>query len=116
VSYIDNVIRRATEVQDEGWCVTIELKANRDCWVQFTSDVVNMAYPFSEEPAVKLGKLGLSIPSSLELTEWNPQNYATFDHLAEDLPELGKFVAGYLQRAFGVEDHEASFKEKGEFL
>lgn len=116
MSYVESVIRRVAEVQNDDWCITIELKTNPNRWVQFTRATVNLAYPFSEEPAVKLGQLGLHIPPALELLDWKPQTYATFKNLEEDAPELGRFVAGYLQRAFGTEDHEAYFAEKSEFL
>ncbi len=70
-------------------CVTLDAASNPAAWVQVTREMINAAYPHTEEPLAKLESLGLS---PLELVTWEPKQYATFHHVGVSLEALAAFV------------------------
>jgi len=47
-------------------------------WIQVFAGTVNAMYPFGDEPLQRLRSIGVDVPAGVELTEWEPNNFATF--------------------------------------
>ena len=67
------------EIAEIDTIVTFEVNGSEDIWAQVNVPTINLAYPHSVEPLVFLEIEGISIPSSIELYEWEPGRFVTFD-------------------------------------
>jgi hypothetical protein len=93
----------AAEDGDTSRCITIEAAADPSRWVQLTWDALNFAYPLTEAPAEGLARCGVGIPDCVELTDWEPGKYATFEHGADHVAVLVQFVDAYARQVLGID-------------
>jgi hypothetical protein len=99
--YLEQVVSEA-ETGNTDCCILLEAKKDSGQWVQLTWDSINAAYPFVEEPLMKLKELKIGLFPGLELSSWEQKKYATFEHPAQPLGQLARFVEEYLTRVLGV--------------
>jgi hypothetical protein len=66
---------------DTVWCATFEIASDPARWVQVTREALNVAYPIVAPPAHLVS--GHERLVKLEVSDWKPNEYATFE-LPED--------------------------------
>lgn len=64
----------------EDFCAMYELKGDAEVWIQVTSDQINMAYPFDDEPTARIEREEVGGHEKLALALWEPNTFATFDY------------------------------------
>jgi hypothetical protein len=64
----------------EEWCAAFELSSDPERWVQVTSDTLNMAYPYEDQPVLLLQRTEVTKATDLALSVWEPYVYATFKY------------------------------------
>jgi hypothetical protein len=62
---------------DAVWCATFAVVGDPARWVQVTADALNVAYPIASPPAHMVS--GHERLARLEVRDWKPNEYATFD-------------------------------------
>jgi hypothetical protein len=74
-------VREVQDAASEGssveYCARFTVPGREAAWVEVILGEVNFAYPFSDDPIERLGRLGLAAPRSLALQEWQPGLFAT---------------------------------------
>jgi hypothetical protein len=78
--------------------VTVEDSLDCTKWVQLSWDSINAAYPFTNPPLEILNSFSIAIPEFVEISEWSPNRFVTFEHSAEPLEDLARFVEQYFAR------------------
>jgi len=99
-----NSIRTITKEAEDGntfECVMVASTIAPELWLQITSDMINLSYPFDEDPAEKLEALGLVLPSDMQPCNWEPQESATWGYVDSDPQEIAAFVLAYLLKVYG---------------
>src|SRR5689334_266800 len=81
-------------------CYLFESKADPNDWFQVTWDMLNLNYPFPEEPSSTLPKLGIN---GLEngLWNWEALKFVTFEH-GSNAQAAANFVEDYVRVVFGI--------------
>jgi hypothetical protein len=105
VKHIEELLQKVIDqaaAGKTGYCITLESREEPKKWVQFTWDTINAAYPFVAEPSSMLRELKLPDSSHLELSGWEPNTFATFEHPADQLDRSAMFVAAYFDKVLGV--------------
>jgi hypothetical protein len=113
VDHIERWLRRAVEAAAAGdidCCILLESLRDVGSWVQLTWDTVNAAYPFADDPMARVRAAGVPEYPYCELTAWEPEKYATFEHPAEPLDRVAGFVAAYFERVLGVSAAEGALR------
>ena len=82
-----------------------ELEGDEGVWIQVTSDQINLAYPFEDDPGERLIAREVSGHALLALSTWEPGVFATFDYEphASSL-EIAALVDQLLIRVLGVNE------------
>jgi hypothetical protein len=98
MNWISEQFRRAiNQTAETGaeWCVTLESKRDPDCYIQFTSEHVNLAYPCTDDPQQILDALP-SFPDR-NVAGWEANSYLTLEHGIENaISPMGDFVEKYI--------------------
>ena len=96
-------------------CVTLESKADKNRYVQFTAEHVNLAYPRSENPKSTLEHLP-SFPQC-EIANWEAGSFLTLEHgVEQSIEPMGEFVAHYIQNVFNLPAVESDWTSTEQFL
>jgi len=74
----------------EEWCASFEVP-NSAHWVQVVPGTLNMSYPYADDPADRLQRIGIA-PNTLHLVDWQPGKYATFTYAPLPNREIAKLV------------------------
>jgi len=82
--------------------ITLEVVGDPSKWVQLSSDDINLVYPGREPPLEKLRKLSIKVPEDMEVSDWQANLFVTFEHGAEPLHDLVRFVEDYMSKVLGV--------------
>ena len=98
---LDEAIDHAVE-GDRHHCVTLEARGDDSRWVQLTWDYVNVSYPSDEEPSVLLENMGIRLPKGITLERWERNKFATFEHPADPVEEIVRFVELYFEKVLGI--------------
>ncbi len=109
MQYIQRLLEHVIDAAARGntdLCIHLESKSTPDRWVQLTFDSINATYPFADEPLAKARALELPQYRSLEVMDWKPNVYATFEHGTDELEQVAAFVAEYMQKILGVNPAE----------
>lgn len=82
IAAIHPLVREVLEGAEEGgnFCATYALEDAEDVWIQVTTDAINMAYPFADDPMARVVAAGVEGHERLTLSSWEPDVFATFDH------------------------------------
>jgi hypothetical protein len=83
---------------DRDYFVTLEAASDEKRWAQLSWDMINAAYPLAIDPLRALAEREITLPPLVELCDWRPGEYVTFDHGAEPLADLVVFVERYFER------------------
>ena len=94
-------VRREAEDGNPFECVDIASEKDPEIWVQITSDMINVSYPFGEKPAELLERLDVALPPDFELVEWEPELHATWEHNVADPDTIAAFALDYLAAVYG---------------
>ena len=101
MDYITRLLSQLLAEYEEGnisCSMLLEAKNSPERWVQFNYDTLNAAYPLNEDPLVTIQELNLPQLSNMEVSDWKPQEYATFVHEAETLDKFSAIITAYLGR------------------
>ena len=87
-------------------CCTFEAEntLGAPVWIQVLAGSVNMHYPFATDPVEKLRGCGISMPSGLELLEWEASSFATFSITSISADELALLVDQLFTQVLGCDD------------
>lgn len=103
-AYIEELLNRLQESfsQDETRIpmMVLEDPEDSDCWIQFSSNTLDVRYPFQEEPESRLQALNIPIPSSLEAPEWASDDHLAFHYDGSQTDEAACFLAAYADAVF----------------
>jgi len=87
---------------DTDFRVTLEAIGAPEKWVQLSWDTINAAYPAEKPPLETLASLSFNLPEYVTVSDWKANEYATFEHGAEPLLELVRFVEQYFLKVLDV--------------
>jgi hypothetical protein len=105
MNHIEQLLKMVIDQAAEGntsFCVLLESKTSPQRWMQLSWDTINAAYPFAEEPLIKIRQLELPEFPNLEIAGWKPRKFATIEHGADKLDEISAFVIAYFKKVLGV--------------
>jgi len=95
---VDTIFDVVTEAENGNpfECVNIASEKDPEIWVQIAWDMVNVSYPFADDPTEHLKTLDLVVPENFELVEWEPELHATWECPASDPEAFAAFALAYL--------------------
>jgi hypothetical protein len=73
-------------------------------WVQVLAGSVNMMYPYAGDPVETLRVCSVRSPQGLEVIEWEPTSFATFEVPASSARELAFFVHQLFTMVLGCDE------------
>jgi hypothetical protein len=86
------------------FCARFTVPEQPGAWAEVVAGTVNFAYPFTDDPIARLGRLGLALPG-LGVREWEPGLFATIGFGLSATPrEVARFVDGLLAGLHGLAD------------
>ncbi len=97
---IHNVNKEA-EAGNAYECVMIASAKDPEIWLQITWNMINLSYPFANEPESQLKTLGLVLPQGTQIVEWEPQESATWEFDVSDPAKITEFALAYLAAVYG---------------
>jgi hypothetical protein len=100
--YLDLAINEAAN-GDPDFRITLQKPNETLRWLQISWDSMNFSYPSHEDPVVAMTRVGIRPPALVELTDWQPGKYATFEHGADSLEAIASFVEQFVSRVVGIE-------------
>ena len=110
---IETSFRRAIEAAEDGngdARVTLETHGEPHTWLQLSYDTINAAYPLAEEPTNVLTALSITLPEYVEVSAWEAHKFVTFEHGAEPLPDLVRFVQDYTAKVLHIAEPDTVFR------
>ncbi|GEP46215.1 hypothetical protein [Brevifollis gellanilyticus] len=72
-------------------CATLEADDDPQKWLQVVDQTVNAAYPHSDNPEERLGRLGLPLLST-KLVSWEACKFATFDFAEFEVKAIADWI------------------------
>ena len=115
-SVYSEVYEETVKAGEFGYCVNLESIKNPNHWVQVTGQYVNCSYPYFEEPTERLKALGILIPETLDIHEWEANLCLTLAHYGEEEPEVVEFLRQYTSAVFGLPEQEDQYRKSAEWL
>jgi hypothetical protein len=88
---------------DESWCATFEANENSELWVQVLLGSVNAAYPYDDDPLVRLRGLGVAGDVE-EMIAFEAGAYATFILAETSVMSSARFVDVWFSRVLAAGD------------
>jgi hypothetical protein len=88
---------------DENWCATFEANANSEHWVQLMHGTINAAYPYDDDPMVRLERHGLAGQVG-EMIAFEAKAYATFTLKEAAVTSSAEFVDAWFSTILAVGD------------
>ena len=94
---VAEILDAHSEQPELDYCANFCVPGRESAWVQVVHDKVNFAYPFTEDPIERLGRLGIAMLPGLALRKWQPGLYTTvsFTRHARSR-EIARFVDAIL--------------------
>ena len=83
-------------------CVNIASEKDPEIWVQIAWDLVNVSYPFADNPTEHLKTFDVVVPENFELVEWEPELHATWECAESDPETSAAFALAYLGAVYKV--------------
>ncbi|MEZ2442860.1 hypothetical protein AB6805_14145 [Chitinophaga sp. RCC_12] len=92
--------------------ITFEHATAPQYWLQLTWDMLNVYYPFTNDPVIQLKQWDLDTfeKDGMSLVDWKASEYCTWEHDPENLDALADFIKQYLKKALGKDDSVTSWK------
>ena len=82
-------------------CVTFEVEADPERWLQVVDHTINAAYPHADDPEPRLKTLpGVS---GIRITGWETQKFVTLELSEWDLGSLGEWIDAYFVSVLACE-------------
>lgn len=107
-SNIELTLHLAAESDEEDYFSTYEYVENNDIWFQVAEDCVNIQYPFSEDPILKLSELGISTYPEFELISWVKNLFITIS-IDDTMTGVSQFVVEYFKKVFDIDINQNTF-------
>jgi hypothetical protein len=86
-------------------CGSFAVPGRDGLWVELVLGSVNCAYPYCDDPLIRVQELALERLPGLALSEWEPGKFATFDYdRAATRREVARFIDGWFGRILGCGD------------
>ncbi len=95
---VDAIVGVVSEAEngDPFQCVNIASEKDPEIWVQIAWDMVNVSYPFGDDPTEHLRSLNVVVPENFVLVEWEPELHATWECPDPDPEAFAAFALAYL--------------------
>ncbi len=82
-------------------CVTIEVEADPEKWLQVVDHTINAAYPHADDPGSRLKRLpGIS---GIRVTGWEARKFVTLDLPEWEIGSLAEWIDAYLVSVLSCE-------------
>jgi hypothetical protein len=75
-----------------------DIPGRHSMWVEVILGTVNLGYPYADDPMERLLRHGITPLPKLELVEWQPKLFATFQY---ELGAPSREVATFVDRVLG---------------
>lgn len=108
-NYIQDTIFKTKSSGNTNYFSTYECKQNDNFWIQFTASVINLSYPFTQEPISKLNSLGVSELEGLEILDWENETFLMLEYDIENIEQVSNFIVSYFKEVFNIEISEKTF-------
>lgn len=111
---IEALLRRLEELGSgpQAWgdpMIMIEARNDPKRWMQIVRNCVNAAYPYEDDPAVKMRGFG-RLKAPLPVLNWEGKKFATFGREERPHKEIAGFIQAYMGQALGMSLEERDLK------